>query len=282
MKIARCTDGTTTFWAVIHPGDDSARPLAGAFADWAPILTAAPTGNPPWDGLQRPLHSLRLLAPIEPGAKTVCAGATYAAHLERLGLKVPDEPTAFLKPYEAMIGPDDEIAYPAVTEALDYEAELVAVIGSARVTDPANPLKDVLGYTAGNDVSARDLQFGGALTGIDLFSGKVLDRTTAVGPWIVTRDEFGDTHPDLAIGLTVNGEQRQKDRTSSMLWGTGELLAYANARTGLHGGDIFFTGTPAGVGHESGNYLQPGQTVAVTIEGIGTLTNTVGSHLHTT
>ncbi|MBF6056186.1 hypothetical protein GO002_30635 [Streptomyces eurocidicus] len=79
---------------MVHPGDDTSRPLAGTFADCAPALAADPTGTPPWDGLQRPLHRLRLLAPIEPGAKIVCAGATYAAHLERLGLKVPDEPTA--------------------------------------------------------------------------------------------------------------------------------------------------------------------------------------------
>ncbi|WP_329576081.1 fumarylacetoacetate hydrolase family protein [Kitasatospora sp. NBC_01250] len=261
---------------MIHPGDDTARPLMGTFADWAPALTADPTSTPPWNGARRPLNGLRLLAPVEPTTKIVCAGATYASHLLRLGLKVPDEPTAFLKPYQAMIGPGEDIAYPAVTNALDYEAELVAVVGSTRIADPRDPLRDVLGYTVGNDVSARDLQFGGALGGIDLFSGKVLDRTTAVGPWIVTRDEFGDTHPDLAITLTVDGEERQRDRTSSMIWGTGDLLTYADARTSLHSGDLFFTGTTAGVGHETGAYLQPGQQVTVTVEGIGTLTNTVG------
>ncbi|WP_405539514.1 fumarylacetoacetate hydrolase family protein [Streptomyces sp. NBC_00075] len=276
MKIGRCHDGKAAFWAVLDTSAAIARPLTGTFSEWAPALTADLSAEPPWAGPERPLKGLRLLAPVEPGAKIVAAGATYAKHVDGLGLQMPTQPAAFLKPYESIIGPDDEIAYPALTTQLDYEAELVAVVGAERIGSRSAALDSVLGYTVGNDVSARDLQFGGGVTGMDMFSAKALDRTTGIGPWIVTRDEFGDDHPDLEIGLTVDGEPRQKDRTSSMVWGVGELLDYVDARSSLHSGDILFTGTTAGVAHETGRYLEPGQTVRVTIERIGALTNTVG------
>jgi 2-keto-4-pentenoate hydratase/2-oxohepta-3-ene-1,7-dioic acid hydratase in catechol pathway len=111
---------------------------------------------------------------------------------------------------------------------------------------------------------------------MDLFSGKGLDATSGVGPWIVTRDESGDDSPELALSLAVDGEARQDDRTGSLVWGVGELLSYVDARSALHAGDILFTGTPADVAHESGRYLEPGQEVVVTIESIGSLRNIVG------
>jgi 2-keto-4-pentenoate hydratase/2-oxohepta-3-ene-1,7-dioic acid hydratase in catechol pathway len=275
MKIGRCHDGTAAFWAVLHIGAATARPLAGGFADWAPALTAEPGTEPPWAGAERPLDGLRLLAPVEPTAKIIAAGATYPKHVTGIGLRMPERPAAFIKPFSSLLGPDEDIAYPALTSQLDYEAELVAVVGTPR-TGRLPTLDSVLGYTVGNDVSARDLQFGGGVTGMDMFSAKALDRTSGVGPWIVTRDEFGDAHPDLDIRLTVDGELRQEDRTSSMVWGVGELLDYVDARSSLGCGDVLFTGTTAGVAHETGRYLEPGQVVEVMIEGIGTLRNTVG------
>jgi 2-keto-4-pentenoate hydratase/2-oxohepta-3-ene-1,7-dioic acid hydratase in catechol pathway len=275
MKIGRCHDGTTAFWAVLDVAAATARPLAGDFADWAPALTAEPGSEPALTGAVRGLDGLRLLAPAEPTSKIVAAGATYAKHVSGIGLQMPERPSAFLKPFGSLLGQDDEIAYPALTAQLDYEAELVAVIGAPRL--PGTPgLAGVLGYTVGNDVSARDLQFDGGVTGMDMFSAKALDRTSGVGPWIVTRDEFGDTHPDLDIRLTVDGQLRQKDRTSSMEWGVGELVEFVDARSSLACGDVLFTGTPAGVGHETGRYLEPGQVVEVSIEKLGTLRNTVG------
>jgi 2-keto-4-pentenoate hydratase/2-oxohepta-3-ene-1,7-dioic acid hydratase in catechol pathway len=190
---------------------------------------------------------------------------------------MPEKPAAFMKTYRALIGPDDEIEYPAITDALDYEVELVAIVGAPRIEDPKAAIRAVLGYAVGNDVSARDHQFAESVTGMDMFSAKVLDRTSGVGPWIVTRDEFGDDHPDLELRLTVDGDLRQNDRTKSMVWGVGELLDYVDARTRLYCGDVLFTGTPSGVGHETGRYLEPGQVVDAAIERIGTLRNTVGS-----
>jgi len=276
MKVARCNDGSNTFWAVIDPDGKTARPLAGAITDWAPGLTANPGGPLPFAGPARPLDGLRLLAPLEPTARIPAVGATYAKHVAGLGLKMPKQPAAFLKPVSSLVGPQDELNYPAITKALDYEGELVVIVG-AKVESPDRAIEAILGYTIGNEVSARDLQFGGSVTGMDLFSGKALDSTGSLGPWIVTRDEFGDRSPDLELEVTVNGERRQHERTGNLVWGVGELLAYVDARMSVRPGDVMFTGTPAGVGHEDGRYLEPGQVVTVTIERMGSLTNTVGA-----
>jgi 2-keto-4-pentenoate hydratase/2-oxohepta-3-ene-1,7-dioic acid hydratase in catechol pathway len=275
VKLARCADGTDIFWATVDAEAATARPIEGAFASWAPAVTADVARPLPFAGDPRALESLRLLAPVEPMAKVVAAGATYAKHVAGLGLQMPERPAAMFKTFQSLINPGDAITYPPITSELDYEAELVVVIGAHPLAAGAEA-KSVLGYTVGNDVTARDLQFAGSVTGMDLFSSKALDDTSGLGPWIVTRDEFGDHSPDLELTLTVDGEVRQHDRTGNLVWSVAELLAYVNARSSLRCGDIMFTGTPAGVGHESGRYLEPGQVVEATIEGIGTLTNTVG------
>jgi 2-keto-4-pentenoate hydratase/2-oxohepta-3-ene-1,7-dioic acid hydratase in catechol pathway len=275
MKLARCRQGSEVFWAVVDVEAGTARPFSGEVPDWGPAMTVDPAGGLPELGPERDLAGVRLLAPMTPGAAVVGAGATYAKHIAGMGLQMPEQPAAFHKSARTIVGPEDEISYPGITEALDYEAELVVVVGTPLAPD-RDPTLSILGYTIGNEVSARDLQFGGSVTGMDIFSAKALDRTAPIGPWIVTRDEFGDEHPDLEITLTIDGEVRQHDRTSSMAWGVGFLLAYVNDRTAMESGDIFFTGTMSGVGHEDGRYLEPGQVVEITIEGIGTLRNVVG------
>ena len=275
MKIARLFDGSSAFWAVVDPLAGTARAIEGAFADWAPALTADLRMQLPM-APERSLRGLHFLPPAERGANVVAVGATYAKHVAGLGLKMPKQPAAFLKPFGSLIGAQDEIAYPALTNQLDYECELVVVVGRA-IADRTKATASVLGYTVGNDVSARDLQFGGSVTGMDLFSAKGLDRTSGLGPWIITRDEFGDASPDLELTLRVDGEVRQHTRTGSLVWGVGELLAYVDARSKLDCGDVMFTGTPEGVAHETGRYLEPGQVVEATIERIGTLRNVVGA-----
>jgi 2-keto-4-pentenoate hydratase/2-oxohepta-3-ene-1,7-dioic acid hydratase in catechol pathway len=159
-----------------------------------------------------------------------------------------------------------------LTSQLDYEVELVAVIGLP-IADRADPIPSVLGYTVGNDVSARDLQRSGI--GFDLFSSKSLDKTTGLGPWIVTRDEFGEGTPDIKLSLTVNGETRQNARTGEMTWKLDVILPYVDRRAALQTGDVIFTGTPEGVAWASGRFMNPGDLVEATIEGIGTLSNKV-------
>ena len=274
MRIGRLTDESTTFWAALQPDGTSVRPLSGAVASWAPLITAGGPAAAPYDGPARPLSGLRLLAPAEPQAKVVCLGATYAKHVAGLGAAMVGQPAAFWKPFDALIGPDEDIVYPTITRGLDFEVELVMVVGAERVDRDA-PLQSVLGYTVGNDISLRDLQFAGSATGMDMFSAKSAERSTPLGPWIVTRDEFGDVHPDLQLTLTVNGEVRQSERTSAMAFELDHLVRWADERTVLRPGDVVYTGTPHGVAHEDGRYLQPGDVVETSVERLGTLRNTV-------
>lgn len=274
MKIARVLVDDIPTWGLVDDGKGTVELIDGRLRDWAPALTADFTEVPPLAGRTVDLSSVRLLMPVDPGSKVLAAGATYAKHVAGLGLKMPEKPAAFLKPYESLIGPTDDIIYPTITKQLDYEVELVVIVGTA-IRRGDSGAAGILGYCVGNDVSARDLQFGGSVTGMDIFSAKGLDDTSGIGPWIVTRDEFGDGDPDLELMLTVDGEVRQQDRTSSLVWGPGELIEYVAARSRLAPGDVLFTGTPAGVAHEDGRYLQKGQVVEASIEKIGSLRNSV-------
>ncbi len=189
MKLARCTDGGAPFWAVVDTERGEATPISGSFAEWAPALTARPEDGAAalkLAGAPRKLGELRLLPPVERSNRVVVAGANYAKHLNAdFGMKSHSQPVAFLKAYGALIGARDPIRYPPLTKELDHEVELVAVIG-ARQVNRADPLGSVLGYTVGNDVSARDLQRSGPPgVGMDLFAAKSQDRSTGLGPWIV-------------------------------------------------------------------------------------------------
>lgn len=277
MKLARCTDGGVPFWAEVDVEAGTVRPIAGDFVDWAPRVTGAGgKAALEFSGPPRRLASLRLLPPIERSSRVVVAGANYAKHLVEFGLKPPSQPVAFLKAYGALIGANDEIRFPPLTNELDHEVELVAVIG-AETVDQDDPLSSVLGYTVGNDVSARDLQRSGPPgIGMDLFAAKSQDRTTGVGPWIVTRDEFGPGSPRLRMTLAVNGETRQDGSTADMTWDVGHLVRFVEQRSSFACGDILFTGSPAGVGMGTGRFLNPGDVVEAAIEKIGVLRNVVG------
>ena len=277
MKLARCTDGGPSFWAVVDPDADTARPISGGVADWGPAVTRgggeAALG---FEGPVRALSSLRLLAPCDNTSKVVIAGANYSKHLVEFGVAAPPQPIAFLKAYGALIGAVDPIRFPPLTEQLDYECELVVVIGDEAI-DLDDPLASVLGYTAGNDVSARDLQRSGPPgIGMDLYAAKSQDRATPVGPWIVTRDEFPAGSPALRLSTTINGEVRQDGTTADMTWDVPELIRFVQPRVSFGVGDLLFTGTPEGVGQGSGRYLNPGDVVEVALEGVGVLRNVVG------
>jgi 2-keto-4-pentenoate hydratase/2-oxohepta-3-ene-1,7-dioic acid hydratase in catechol pathway len=268
MRIGRFADPEgTAFWGLIDPAAESVRRIDGDITEWA-ASAAAEDAN----GLRlqkpEPTSGLRPLAPVDPGARVFGVGANYLAHLQKLGVtEPPPNPTAFTKPNSALASPDGTIRYPPTTNQLDYEVELVVVLGGS-ASDP------LLGFTIGNDVSARDAK---GLGGLDLFSMKCLDGTSPVGPWIVTPAELGVTHqPQLDIRLRVNGEERQADNTRAMVWSVEEILAYVDERVELRCGDIVFTGTTAGVGLEDGRFLQPNDLVEAEIESIGVLRNTVG------
>jgi 2-keto-4-pentenoate hydratase/2-oxohepta-3-ene-1,7-dioic acid hydratase in catechol pathway len=278
MKLARCTDGGAPFWALVDPDADTARVLVGGVCDWGPGVTRGGGESAlAFEGSTHALSSLRLLAPCANTSKVVIAGANYSKHLVEFGVVAPAQPIAFLKAYGALIGPEDPIRYPPLTEQLDYECELVVVIGDDRI-DLGDPLASVLGYTAGNDVSARDLQRSGPPgIGMDLYAAKSQDKATPVGPWIVTRDEFPAGSPALRLSTAVNGEIRQDGTTADMTWTVAELIRFVHQRVSFGVGDLLFTGTPEGVAQGSGRYLNPGDLVEVTLEGVGTLRNRVAA-----
>lgn len=277
MKIARCSQGAAPFWAVVDESAQTVTPIHGAFASWAPRLTRGDAGAVLPAGEALPLASVRLLPPIEKGNRVVVAGANYAKHLAAdFGIKSHSQPIAFLKAYGALIGARDEMRYPPLTQELDHEVELVAVIG-AETVDLGDPLAAVLGYTVGNDVSARDLQRSGPPgVGMDLFAAKSQDSSTGLGPWIVTRDEFPEGSPQRRLTLKVNGQIRQDGNTAEMTWDVGFLVRFVQERSSFECGDVMFTGSPAGTAQGSGLFLQPGDVVEAAVEGIGSLINTVG------
>jgi 2-keto-4-pentenoate hydratase/2-oxohepta-3-ene-1,7-dioic acid hydratase in catechol pathway len=278
MKLARCTDGSgAPFWAVVDVERGEATPIDGGIGDWGPALTRGEGAQAlRLGGAPRRIADLRLLPPVEKTSRVVVAGANYAKHLAAdFNMKTHSQPIAFLKAYGALIGANDAIRFPPLTEELDHEVELVAVIGAEKV-DREAPLSSVLGYTVGNDVSARDLQRSGPPgVGMDLFAAKSQDRSTGLGPWIVTRDEFPAGSPKLRLTLKVNGEIRQDSSTSEMTWDVAHLVRFVDERSSFECGDVLFTGSPAGTGQGSGKFLKPGDVVEASVEGIGSLRNVV-------
>jgi 2-keto-4-pentenoate hydratase/2-oxohepta-3-ene-1,7-dioic acid hydratase in catechol pathway len=184
----------------------------------------------------------------------------------------PDQklPTVFNKQVSCITGPYDPILAPYDSDMLDFEGELVAVIGRrVRRADPATALASVAGYTVGNDVSVRDWQQDTPT----MWPGKSFDTHGPIGPWIVTADELDPA--DLTIRTWVDDELRQEGSTKEMVTGIGDMIAALSRVCTLEPGDLIATGTPGGVGLFSGRLLQPGQRVRVEIEGIGTIENPI-------
>ena len=231
--------------------------------DWvAREINEHPFGTPTFTGRSWPLGDVRLLAPIL-ASKVVCMGKNYAAHIAEMGGEAPEDPVIFLKPNTAIIGPNIPIQLPANASPVHHEGELAAVIGRPCKDVPAAKAADViLGYTIANDVSARDQQKADG----QWMRAKGHDTFCPVGPWIVTDLDASD----LEIRTEVNGQVRQRSRTSLMIHDIGAIIEWMSAVMTLLPGDLILTGTPEGVGP-----LEDGDTVSVSIEGIGTLTNPV-------
>ncbi len=208
------------------------------------------------------VDSLRLAPPVQP-SKIVCVGRNYAAHAAERDANVPDEPMLFLKPPSALIGAGAPIEIPAGAGRVDHEAELAVIIGKiARRVDRENALSYVLGYTCANDVSARDFQKKDGQWG----RAKGFDTFCPLGPWITT--DFDPS--DVGVHCTVNGEARQDGRTADMVFDVPSLVAFISSIMTLLPGDAILTGTPAGV-----SPLHDGDSVCVTIDGLGSLINPV-------
>ena len=212
------------------------------------------------------------LAPIPNPEKVICVGLNYRDHAEEGDNPIPDEPVLFSKFPTAITGPQSTIEWdPDYTETVDYEAELVVVIGEkTRRVSQEEALECVAGYLVGNDVSARDLQHGDG----QWVRGKSLDTFAPIGPELVTTDEVDDPH-DLEIWAEVNGERLQESTTANLIFGVDELVSFCSQAFTLEPGDLIFTGTPPGVGvyREPPVLLEEGDEVTIGIEGLGELTN---------
>lgn len=260
--------------------------LAAAGSSWMTVRQIAGGGKQALDEIgalverreaSHALADLQLLPPIERPGKYLAIGMNYAKHLEeadRLGVARSRYQTWFNKQTSCLSGPFDDID-PGVTEKLDYEVELGAVIGKpAKYVSEGDARSHIFGYFVANDVSARDWQFHTPT----FTMGKSFDTHGPIGPWIVTADEIDDPHA-LDLRCFVNGELRQSSNTSFMINTLWAQIAYLSTAFTLETGDLIATGTPEGVGAalEPPRFLRPGDVVRCEIDGIGAIENRISA-----
>ena len=282
MRLVRYRDATGVVLAVVK--GDGLVPLATLGCDYPSMLALIEAGPEALAHIAGKLGSAtptisiadaQLLAPIERPGKYLAIGMNYAKHLaeaDKLGVARAKHQTWFNKQTTCIVGPYDDIE-PGVTEQLDYEVELGAVIGkAAKGVSEADAPAYVFGYLVANDVSARDWQFHTPT----FTMGKSFDTHGPIGPWIVTADEVPDPHA-LDLRCFVNGELRQSNNTGGMIANLWQQIAYLSAAFTLEPGDLIATGTPEGVGigMEPPVFLQPGDVVRCEIDSIGAIENRV-------
>ena len=212
--------------------------------------------------------------PLRGIGKIIGVGLNYRDHAEETGLPMPKEPTLFLKATSALCGPTDDLIMPREAKSVDWEVELGVVIGKPGIYIAEREAFDyVLGYCIGIDFSERDFQFNRGGQG---FKGKSADTFAPLGPFLATRDEIADPQK-LSMRLSVNGVTKQSGSTRDMIFSVSELVSYISRFMSLQPGDVILTGTPAGVGlgQKPPVYLQPGDVVAASIEGLGEQTHKV-------
>jgi 2-keto-4-pentenoate hydratase/2-oxohepta-3-ene-1,7-dioic acid hydratase in catechol pathway len=275
MKLATYSHGGTAALGVVqgdrvHPisglPDNEMATLAGRFDEFRPQVEAALKVP----GL--PLSEVRLLPPVTRPNKIMAIGLNYADHIRESSMAWPEQQTWFCKQISALSGPYDPIEVPKVSTALDYEAELVAVIGKGgRHISKEDAPKHVFGYCVGNDVSVRDWQ----LATSQWVLGKSFDTHAPIGPWITTADEIGDPHR-LDIRCFVNGELRQNSNTRELVFNVWDQISRLSGAMTLKSGDLIFTGTPSGVGGamKPPKHLKHGDKVRVEIAELGAIENT--------
>lgn len=250
--------------------------------DSLPVSTCQLIRN--WDSLQPRIVSLvkklgptddplELLCPLDCTGKILCIGLNYRDHALETNAPIPDEPIVFSKASSSMIGPNVPIEVPQISSQVDFEAELVVVVGKLlKKADPLEARQAIFGYTAGNDVSARDWQKG--KPGKQWLLGKSFDTFAPIGPAIVPAAAIPDPM-NLRIQSRLNGQTMQDSSTQELIFAPEMLLSYISQVLTIQPGDVLFTGTPAGVGvaRTPQVFLKPGDRFEVEIEGIGVLSN---------
>jgi 2-keto-4-pentenoate hydratase/2-oxohepta-3-ene-1,7-dioic acid hydratase in catechol pathway len=260
----------------VRPGvlsGDTVIDLSAGYADSLAVIAAGVTSAP--SGPTLPLAQVKLHAPLANPPRVFAIGLNYRGHAAETKSELPNFPVVFFKMHTAIIGPGESIVLPKNSAQPDYEAELGFVIGKGGFRIPAAAWREhVYGYTIINDVSARDVQRSTSQWSL----AKSFPTFCPMGPAIVTQDEVADPHA-LAIGLSIDGEVLQNSNTNELIFGVPDLIEYISSITPLLAGDVVSTGTPAGVGagRNPKRWLKPGETVTVTVEKLGSLTNPVAA-----
>ena len=264
--------GTGTSTVAVRQDGDTLTEIDG-FADVGALLRSSD-----WEatakaanGATHPAEGADLDAVVPSPGKIICVGHNYRNHIKEMGREVPEFPTLFAKYQESLIGPNDDLALPQESDAVDWEAELAVVIGKkGRRISEADAAGHIAGYAVLNDVSMRDYQF----RTVQWLQGKTWEKSTPFGPALVTKDEF--TAGPLMTSA-VDGEVQQSTPTGDLVFTPEFLVSYISTIITLNPGDVIATGTPGGVGHaqDPKRYLQEGQVLVTTIEGLGQLTNRV-------
>jgi acylpyruvate hydrolase len=266
MKLATIRDGASTKAVRI----DGAEAIELGVVDVQAVLER--DGWQDWaagvDGPRRPVDGLDYAPVIPRPDKVLCVGLNYRSHILETGNEVPSHPTLFSKFASALIGANDEVPLPPESGKVDWEAELTVVIGKRGRRIAVDQAHDhIAGYTIMNDVSMRDFQ----MRTTQWLQGKSWERSTPLGPWLVTADE--SPGPSREISCEVNGEQKQKADTADLVFDPAALVAYASIVHTLEPGDVIATGTPGGVGMASGQFLEDGAVMITRIAGLGECRN---------
>jgi acylpyruvate hydrolase len=268
----RLTSGDTTVTKAVRQDGDTLTEIDG-FADVGELLRTAD-----WEatakvasGATHPLEGADLAAVVPLPGKIICVGHNYRNHIKEMGRDVPEYPTLFAKYAESLIGPYDDLALPQESDAVDWEAELAVIIGKkGRRISEADAADHIAGYSVLNDISMRDYQF----RTLQWLQGKTWEKSTPFGPALVTKDEFS-AGPLMTSEL--DGESMQQTPTGDLVFTPEFLVSYISTIITLNPGDVIATGTPGGVGHarDPRRYLQEGQVLVTSIEGLGRLKNLV-------
>jgi acylpyruvate hydrolase len=249
--------------AAVETGEADVRALLER-PDWADHAAAAAGPSHPLDGVD--------YAPLVPSPeKIICVGLNYRDHVLEMGNELPEYPTVFAKYAPSLVGAYDDIVLPQASKAIDYEVELTVVIGtSVRHATPEEATAAIAGYTVLNDVSVRDYQYRTK----QFLQGKTFDRTTPLGPWLVTPDEL--PAGGWEVSTVIDGETMQRSTTAELVFTPVDLVVYLSSIVTLNPGDVIATGTPGGVGHarKPPRYLVDGNVLVTSVAGVGECRNT--------
>lgn len=240
-------------------------------ADVGEVLAAGGLGRPRGGAAPVPAAEADFAPVVPRPGKIICVGLNYRAHILETGRDLPQYPTLFAKFADTLTGARDDLVLPSVSEKVDWEVELGVIVGRPVYRATAGEAEAAIaGYTVVNDVSMRDWQS----RTLQWLQGKMFERTTPAGPYLVTADEVGSA-PDLEVRCEVDRVVMQQSRTSDLLFGAAEIVAYASQAVTLRPGDLIATGTPGGVGNarKPPVYLQPGNVLRTWIEGLGECVN---------